>query len=209
MSEAQKEPEREYSLQNAMDKLAEVCAIIVENNEKIFMKKAEEIDAEVLEKLAESLVKCGYLFNEFLYRWDKSELKGPDAFRKSDKLEDRIDIKLYETGKLDFDKMKKVMARLHRIDDIMLMEEIMTPYFRQYANLCKEKGLSHCADLNNSFESNFVERLRTHLENERMRLGNQIERCNLYYQAKLNTRTVRIAWGHWQFQLSLSLQPSF
>jgi hypothetical protein len=91
--------------------------------------------------------------------------------------------------------MKKIMARLNRIDDAMAMEEIIPPYLKQYAYLCKEKRLYACLNLCNSLEIDFVEVFMKHIINENKRLENQVERCNLYYQAKLNTTTVKIAWG--------------
>lgn len=184
----------EYSLRNALNKLGEICKIIAENHDKIRTRNPE-VDKELLIKLAESFPKLADLFFEVISLWSDSKLKGPDAFQKSDDLEERIDIRLYETGKLDFGQMKKIMARLSRFDDAMLMEEIITPYLKQYAYLCKEKKLYKALDLCNSFETNFVEVFRKHITNESKRLENQVERCNLYYQAKLNTTTLKIAFG--------------
>jgi hypothetical protein len=193
MAETQKEPE--YSLQNAMNKLGEICIIVSKNHSKIKMMKPEEVEKELLVELAESFKKLSVLFAELTSLWIGSKFEGVDAYLKSNSLDEKIDIRLYKTGKLDFDQMKKIMARLHRIDDIISMDEIIRPYLREYDYLCKEKGLQEAVEISNSFNINFVEKFRNHVINEGTQLENQIERCNLYYQAKLNTTTVRVAYA--------------
>ena len=110
-------------------------------------------------------------------------------------MNERIDYKLFNTGKLDFEQMKKIMARLNRIDDALLLDEVITPHLKQYEYLCEQKNIDEGLNMVNWFESNFVEVFKKHLLNEKNRFGNQVERCNLYYQAKLNTTTVKIAWA--------------
>jgi hypothetical protein len=192
MAEAKKEID--YSLQNAMDKLAQITSIISQDKKKIFMKKPEEVDEELLLKLSRSLLGCATLFNELMDIWSGSKTKGIDAFQKTDKLDERIDIKLYNTGKLDFEQMKRIMARLNRIDDALQMEEVTKPYLMQFKYLCEEKKVFRAFNFANEFQTNFIDVFTKHLLNEKNRLENQVERCNLYYQAKLNTRTVTIAW---------------
>lgn len=191
------EPKKpEYSLKNVMDTFGAICIIIVPNKNQIFGKKASEVSDELLVKLCGSFVICGDLFNKLLDQWFNSRSQGSDAIQKSQNLDEQIDIKLYNTCKLDFEQMKKTMARLNSIDTLLMgLEQIMPLYIRTYAKLCEEKGLSECLDMCNSFKVYFVERLRKTLELERETLENQVERCNLYYQAKLNTRTVTIAWA--------------
>lgn len=193
MAEAKKEID--YSLQNAMNKLGQITSIIAQDKEKIFMKKPEEVDEELLLKLSRSLLGCATLFTELMDIWIGSQSKGTDAFQKTDTLDERIDMKLYNTGKLDFEQMKKIMARLNRIDDALRMEEVINPYLRQLKYLCEQKKVFRAFNFANEFETNFVDVFTKHLLNEKNRLENQVERCNLYYQAKLNTTTVKIAWG--------------
>ena len=193
MVEAKKEID--YSLQNAMNKLAQITLIISQDKQKIFMKKPQEIDEKLLLELSKSLLGCGTLFTELTDIWTGSKSKGIDAFQKTDALDEKIDIKLYNTGKLDFEQMKRIMARLNRIDDALTMEEVITPYLRQLKYLSEGKEVFRAFNFPKEFETNFVEPFTKHLLNEKNRLENQVERCNLYYQAKLNTRTVTIAWA--------------
>jgi hypothetical protein len=192
MAEAKKEID--YSLQKAINRLAQITSIISQDKKEIFMKKPEEVDEELLLKLSTSLLGCATLFVELLDIWSGSKTKGIDAFQKTDKLDERIDIKLYNTGKLDFEQMKRIMARLNRIDDALQMEEVTKPYLTQFKHLCEENKVFRALNLANEFQTNFIDVFTKHLLNEKNQLENQVERCNLYYQAKLNTRTVTIAW---------------
>jgi hypothetical protein len=195
MTEPKKAEASDYSMQNAMNKLAEIGIIISREKQILFMKKPEEVDDAYLLKVAESLARCTILFTDVFDQWNGSESKGFDAIQKSKDLGERIDIKLYNTGKLEFEQMKKIMARLNRIDDALLLEEVMTPFLTKYAYFCREKKNYQALYFCSSFSTDFVEVFKKHLINEKNRLGNQVERCNLYYQAKLNTRTVTIAWA--------------
>lgn len=184
----------EPSVQNAINKIAEMCRILSADNKQIFMRKAQDVSDDLLKKLSLSFLKCGDLMNEIMHDWMSSKSKGSDAFQTSEDLKERIDIKLYETSKLDFEQMKKIMSRLHRIDDILLLEEIIPSYLEHYIYLCKQKKLEDYAAFAIDFRENFIDRFTTHVINESNRLEHQVERCNLYYQAKLNTTTVRTAY---------------
>lgn len=190
----EKKKENEDLLQNAMNTLAKIHKIISEDNKEIYLKRPSEVDATLLKMLSLSFSSLSVLFQEFLDQWYNSKSKGPDAIQMSDKLEDRIDIKLYRTEKLDFDQMKKIMTRMNRIDDALMSMDVVSFNLKYYEDACREKGLIKYAELAALFRVYSVDRLRRSLRTESRRLGNQIERCNLFYQSKLNTKTLKIAY---------------
>ncbi len=193
--------EEQYSMQNAMNKLAEICKIIFEDNKLIFLKKSEEIDETLLKTLSLSFTTLSTLFEDAIEHWFGSKLKGPDAVQPSEKLEDRIDIKLYQTGSLDFEQLKRIMVRLNRIDDALGGIERIAFYLTHYENICKAKGLNKYAELSELFRVYSIEEFGKSLKMEASQLRGKVERSNLYFQSKLNTTTVRIAY----FALAISV----
>ncbi len=187
-----KEKYNDYSLQNAMNKLAELFKIITEDNREIYLKPSSQVSGSLLKTLALSFTSLSVLFQEFLDRWSNSLSKGPDAIQTSEKLEDRIDIKLYQTEKLDFGQLKKIMVRLNRIDDALMSLDMISFILRYYEDACKEKSLTNYSGLAELFRIYSIDKLRESLRTEANRLGNQIERCNLYYQADIDRKSLKI-----------------
>jgi hypothetical protein len=109
-------------------------------------------------------------------------------------LDDRIDVKLYQTNKLDFKQMKRIMIRMHRIDDALIGLERISFYLKHYEDACKHKSLPKYVGLSELLRIYSIEEFSKSLRTEANRLGNQIERCNLYYQSQLNTKTARVAY---------------
>jgi hypothetical protein len=192
MAEVKKEPV--YSMQNAMNKLAEMYRIISEDVSEIYLRKIEDIDPNLLKTLALSFTSVSMLFREFLVEWSNSRLKEPDGIEKSNKMEDRIDIKLYQTGKLDFSQLKKIMIRLNRIDDALHALDEASFRLKYYEDVCNKKGIPKYAELSKLFRVYSIDKLREDMRTETRRLENQIERCTLFYQSKLNTSTLNVAY---------------
>lgn len=68
---------------------------------------------------------------------------------------------------------------------------------KYFENACREKGdkdLAKPAKVAQLLRVYSVDKLSKNLRTEAGRLGNQIERCNLYYQSKLNTTAVKTAY---------------
>jgi hypothetical protein len=139
-----------------------------------------------------SFTSLSVLCREFSELWFDSKSKGPDAIRTSDKLEDRIDIKLFQTEKLDFVQPKKIMIRMNRLDDALMALDKISIHLKYYEDTCKEKGLTKPAKIANLFRVTSIDVLRESLRTEAKRLENQIERCNLYYQSDINTKSFTI-----------------
>ena len=189
-----KEQEPEYSLQNAMSKLNEMFSVISENITPIYLKKIEDIDPSLLKTIALSFSSASFLFKDFLKQWSNSKSTEPDAIEKSKSLDDRIDIKLYQTSKLDFNQLKRILIRLNRIDDALHALSETSFRLKYYEEACIKKGIPEYAGLAELFRVYSIDKLKEDMKIERRTLENQIERCTLYYQSKLNTSTLNVAY---------------
>ncbi len=194
----QENKKTEYSLQNALNKLAIILKIIFDDNQDVFLKKPEEVSVGLLNKLSDSFILLSTLFQEVIEEWFGSELDGFDAIKRSEELEDRLDTEVSETDKLDFEQIRKIMNRMNRIDDALDSLEKISFYLKYYEDLCKQKGLTAYANLAEIFRVYGVEEFAKILRSEAKKHRKQIERSNLYNnmynQAKLNTKTLKIAY---------------
>lgn len=183
----------DYSLDAALKKLENILRIISEGSKEYYLKRPAEVDNKVLKTVDMSFIDISNLAQEFADHWFNSKLKGPDAIQSSENLDERVDIKLYKTGKLDFEHMKKIMIRLNRIDDVIMGLERITFYLRYYEDLCRKKELSIQASHAEMLRTSTFEVARETISTEGKRLQNQIERCNLYYQPAIKTKTLWVA----------------
>lgn len=181
------------SLENAMKKLAEVLEIVSKDAKAYYLKKPEKVDASILKTIDLSFASLSILMQEFIEQWFNSRYKGTDAIQSSENLKERIDIKLFETGKLDFKQMKKIMTRMNRIDDALLGFERTEFYLIYYEDLCKKNKLTKPAEHAEMFRTSSIVVGKEYLKGEGNRLRNQIERCNLYYQPAIKTKTLNVA----------------
>lgn len=191
----QENKKTEYSLQNALNKLAIMLKIIYEDNQDVFLKKPEEVGVELLKNLSDSFILLSTLFQEVIEEWFASKSEGVDFIERSEELEDRLDVKVSEADKLDFEQIRKIMNRMNRIDDALDSLEKISFYLKYYEDLCKQKGLTTYANLSEIFRVYGIEEFIKILRNEIKKHKNQIERNNMYNQAKLNTKTLKIAYA--------------
>ena len=136
-----KPDEKIPSLGIAMERLGKTLQIVSENSKLYYLQKALQVSSTTLSKTDNLFPELSQLMIEFADYWCGSRHKGPDAIQPSEKLEDRIDIKLFQTGKLDFEQMKKIMVRMNRIDDALMGVGRIIFYIQYYENLCREKKL--------------------------------------------------------------------
>lgn len=191
MTKTKKEQELDlYSMQNAMAKLGIITKTIVEDSQSIYMKKPEDVDIKLLKTLSLSFTSMAVSFRELIEEWFGSKSK---AIQISDKMEDRLDVKVYLRDQLDFQQLKKIMIHLNKIEDSLNAVDLISYYLRYYEDLCKKKGIEKYAQLSESFRIYSIEQFAKSLEMEAKQLRNQVERSNLYYQAKLSSKTVKIA----------------
>jgi hypothetical protein len=185
----------EYSPQNALNTLAIMLKIIYEDNQDVFLKKPEEVSVDLLKNLSDSFILLSTLFEEVIAEWFGSNSEGFDVFEKSEELGDRLDVKVSEADKLDFEQIRKIMNRMNRLDDALDSLEKISFYLKYYEDLCKQKGLTTYANLSEIFRVYGVEEFTKILRNEIKKRKSQVERNNMYNQAKLNTKTLKIAYA--------------
>jgi len=182
-----------YSLQNAVNKLAIILKLIFEDYPDIFLKKPEEVSVDLLNNLSNSFISISTLFQEVIEEWFGSSPEMFDAIRRSEELEDQLDVEVGETDKLDFEQIRKIMNRMNKIDDALGNLEKISLYLKYYEDLCKQKGLTTNANLSEIFRVYGVEEFANSLRNEVKHHKNQIERNNMYNRAKLNRKTLETA----------------
>jgi hypothetical protein len=190
-----KSAEKTYSISSAMEKLGKAVQIVSANSELYYLKKASQITETALREVDSSFDEISSLMSEFAEHWYGSRKQGPDAVPLSDDLNDRIDIKLCQNGKLDFEQMKRIMFRLNGIDEALMGLDRLSYYLKSYQELCREKRLGELVEHAQFFENSILNELRRSIESEAKRLRNQIERCNLYYQPAMKNRTLWVALG--------------
>lgn len=189
----QENTKTKYSLQNAVNKLAIILKLIFEDNPDIFLKKPEEVSVDLLNNFSNSFISISTLFQEVIEEWFGSSPEVFEAIKRSEELEDQLEIEVSETDKLDFEQIRKIMNRMNKIDDALGNLEKISLYLKYYEDLCKQKGLTNNANLSEIFRVYGVEEFAKNLRNEVNHHKNQIERNNMYNRAKLNTKTLKIA----------------
>ena len=177
-----------------MNKLTDMLKIISEDGQHYYLKTPEEVDKKVLMTIDLSFAILSTDGQEFADQWFKSKSFGTDAIQPSEQLEDRLDVKLLEKGKLDFKQMKKIMIRMNRVDDALMGLNRIKFYMNHLENLCNEKGLPRIADHAKLFKESMIEQAIETIETEGKRLRNQIDRCNLYFQPAIKTKSLNIAY---------------
>lgn len=182
------------SLQDCLNKIGKTLEIVIGDSKKYYMKAASEVSEVTLKEVDLSFAKLADIMVEFADCWFGSRCSGPDAVEISSNLDERIDMKLLGTKKLDFKHLKKIMTRLNRADDALLGLHRIAFYVSYYQRLCAEKGLKQLEDHANLFLEGTLNQAIDTVNTEIERYGNQIERCNLYYQNKMVTDAFRIAF---------------
>jgi hypothetical protein len=185
-------------LQNAVNKLAIILKIIFEDNQDIFLKKPEEVSVKGLNNLSGSFISLSTLFQEVIEEWSEATPEGFDVFRRLEELEDQLDIQVSEADKLDIEQKRKITSRMNRINDGLESLERISVYLKYYEDLCRQKGLTNDANLSELFRVFGIEEFIKILRIEAKKNRKQIERDNLYNnmynQARLNTKTLKIAY---------------
>ena len=182
-----------YSTENAMQKLAKALQVVSANSELYYLKKPVEVAEAALREVEGSFAEVEALLAEFAEQWFNSNRQCVNDALLSENLHDRIDVKLCTSGKLDFEQMKRIVFRLNAIDDVITALDRISLYIKRYQELCLDKTLSDLAEQAQHFEATILNELRRSIESEAKRLRNQIERCNLYYQPAMKTKTLWVA----------------
>jgi hypothetical protein len=187
--------EKVYSICGAMEKLGKAVQVVSATSELYYLKKASQVTETALREVDSAFDEVSSLMSEFAEHWYGSRKQGPDAVPFSDDLNERIDIKLCQNGKLDFEQMKRIMFRLNGVDEALIGLDRISYYLKNYQELCRDKQLADLVEHAQFFENSILNEMRRSIESEARRLRNQIERCNLYYQPAMKNRTLWVALG--------------
>jgi len=176
-----------------LQKLAKTLKVVSAHAELYYLKKPSEVTEAALREVGDSFEEVEALLSEFAEAWHISGNQGYGALCNSGSLDERIDVKLCQNGKLDFAQMKKIVLRLNAVDDVIATLDRISLYMKRYEELCREKLLNDLMEHAQIFGSSILNELRRNIESEATRLRNQIERCNLYYQPAMKTKTLWVA----------------
>jgi hypothetical protein len=182
---------KEYSAELALQKLNKTIQVFSANSQSYYLKKPSEVNEAALQAAGDSFAEAEALLAEFADVWYGS--RSQNARCPVGDLDNRIDVKLCQTGKLDFAQMKNIVLRLNVIDDIIVGLDRISLYVKRYRELCREKLITDLAERAHAFENSILEELRRSIDSEATGLRNQIERCNLYYQPAVKTKTLWVA----------------
>ena len=183
--------EEQYSIELAMQKLDKTIQVFSANSEFYYLKKTADVTEATLRGVGDSFAEVESLMSEFAEAWYGSRKQSADC--PPGNLNDRIDVKLCQNGKLDFEQMKRIVLRLNAVDDVVVGLDRISLYVNRYEELCREKQLGDLVEHAQIFENSILNELRRSIESEATRLRNQIERCNLYYQPAMKTKTLWVA----------------
>jgi len=180
-----------YSTEIALQKLNKAIQVFSANSQFYYLKKPSEVTETALRDAGDAFAEAEALMAEFAEAWYGSRKQNADC--PPGDLTNRIDVRLCQTGKLDFEQMKKMVLRLNAIDDVLVGLDRISLYVKRYQELCREKLLNDLAERAQVFENSILDELQRSIESEATRLHNQIERCNLYYQPAMKTKTLWVA----------------
>ena len=177
----------EPSLEGASKKLLEALAIVTnEYSSPYHARLAKNIPSKEFLKISAVFLRVAIKLKEFQTFWFDSYKKGKDAFTQN------IDIELIESGKLDMVLFKKIIHRSSRGEDFLRALKRIRFYavdFLQKSINQKSKATGTAED----FLGMLIDPLIVTVEGDLIRLKGRIERCNLYFQNKLNRQMFLLA----------------
>jgi hypothetical protein len=182
------------SSDGAMRELACVLSKISEDSKRYYLKNADEVTNEVLMDVDTSSAYLSDSMEQFAFHWFGSRLSGPDAVELSKELKDRIDIKLIQTGKLDFKQFGRIINRLHRNHDALFGLSRCVFYTSYYTDLCAKKNLVRQKEHAELPEKYVLKQAEDSIKWDTLRLEKQLERCSLHFQSKIKSDTFKVAF---------------
>lgn len=180
------------SLQNARKIMVEALQLVIKDSKKYYPKRASDVLENVVNEVDSHFIELSELLGKFSFVWIDSRKSGPDAISPSSNLEDRIDIKVLQTGILDFEQLKRIMIREHTADDARSAFDRISFYRSYFMNLCHEKKLQKQVDDVKLFFKIVLFPAIAHVNWDSERLTKQVQRCNLYYQSQHTKESSRL-----------------
>jgi hypothetical protein len=175
----------------ATGKMETAVAILMENVDKYYGKSQSEMTKENFIETKNSFVKIQMLIPEFISFWIDATSTGRDAILSVHKVQERIDVILFRTGKLDFQKMRLLisqlsLARIHLegLDNILL-------HLAKFIDLCRGKHDEIVSEMKIIEET--LDRARTCLKDDAETFREALEMYNLYYSPLVATKAFWIA----------------
>ena len=176
----------EPSIEEVKRIVAEALIIIQKKyGRPFFAERAEKMSSKDLLKAARAFTEAGMKLRDFLILWIRSYHEGKDAIKQ------KIDVKLIEENKLDMDLFKKIIKRSSAGEDILRALNQIEFYNSDFLEKCQTK--ERARETMELFRRIVLLPSIKNVEGDLSRMRNQIERCNLYFQNRLNKRMHRLS----------------
>jgi hypothetical protein len=166
--------------------VAEEIQPIVKINEAFYLLNEIRVskianDMSALKNSPDALLQVGDKLSGFQEIWQNSKL----GFS--------IDQEVFNSRKIDFEKMRTTMRRILDDGEFLKSFDSMKFSVREYKLYCDKKGfVTYSEKADNLLR--FIEFEINIVENEEKRLRTQVDNVNLYYQNFMITKATRIAY---------------
>jgi vacuolar-type H+-ATPase subunit H len=170
---------------SAEPKISVIINIAKELLEKIVID-ANKINEETLTNNAKQMKEAVEKLLDFQRTWLNSAL---DEITLK-----QIDVMLFETRKVDFKQMKKIMIRRHFDNSSLNLLGEMEATISRYKSFCEQMNLQKQISTI-IFVQQALEIVKNGIESESKQLSTELENVNLYYQNFKVSETVKIAYA--------------
>jgi len=160
--------------------------LLKQNVDRYYARDLSEMTKDDFVKTKNSFAQIQSLIGEFITFWIDSISTGSDAILPVSGFQERIDVKLFRTGKLDFRRMQQlimhlVLARivLEELDNILL-------HLTKFIDVCRGKHEEIFSEMKIVEET--LGRVRTCVKDDAESLREGIEMYNLYYRPFIAAR---------------------
>jgi hypothetical protein len=178
----------EPSIDEAKRTVAEALKIIKREYESpFFARRAEKMSSNDFLKAAKGFAEASMKISASRILWLRSFQEGKDAIKE------KIDVKLLEEGKLDMDLFGRIIKRSSDGEHILRVLNQIEFYSAEFLQKCQTK--ERARETIKLIRSIVLRPCIKNMERDLSRMRNQIERCNLYFQNRLNMRMFWLSIG--------------
>lgn len=167
-------------------------AVFVSNDMTFKTKSVCTVDKETLRRELPLLTEIAKNLSAFETNWNSSKTVGKGAFQQSDNIMASLDVKLFLSGKLDFNQMKKVMYRRIGTDLVIRSINYIERHIDSYQACSEKLEVKECINASKTLLE-FISQVKNRMESETNDLKRQLDNVNLFYQNFMVSKAVMIA----------------
>ncbi len=183
--------DKEDLMARALENIAQ--AVEISDKMTIKVKDISSTDVETLRSEMHLLQEIGNKLSIFQDYWKASFTKGKTAIQTDIGIKGSIDMKLFLTGKLDLNQMKKILIRFDCSNSAIKGINTLQFSIDGYKIFSEKLGDADCVT-SALITQELIELQRSIIEQETKELNTQLQNVNIFYQNKMLTRTTKIAY---------------